>query len=151
MKLTELMEKEVTTCTPQTNLEAAGQLMWDRDCGAIPVLDFAGHPIGIITDRDIAMSAVLNHKPLWDITAGEVTAGRELYTCHMGDDVQKALSAMHAYRIRRVPVVDDDGRLQGMLSIDDVIASSGKTRGKAPAPVSLEEAMTTLKAVCVHH
>lgn len=151
MKLRELMEKKVTTCTPQANLETIGQLMWDHDCGAIPVLDFAAHPVGIVTDRDIAMSAVLNHKPLWDITAGEVTGSRELYTCHVDDDVQKALNAMHAYRIRRVPVVDDDGRLQGMLSIDDVIASSGKARGKTAPAVSLEEAMSTLKAVCVHH
>lgn len=151
MKIRDLMVQEVTACTPHTNLEVAGQMMWDHDCGAIPVLDDDGHPIGIVTDRDIAMSAVLNHKPLWDITTGEVTGKREVVTCHVDDDIHKALTAMQTYKIRRVPVVNGDGRLEGMLSIDDVIALSGKARGKTRPPVSYEETISTLKAVSFHH
>jgi CBS domain-containing protein len=151
MKLRDLMVKQVTSCTPRTNLEIAGQMMWDHDCGAIPVLDEEDHPVGIVTDRDIAMSAVLNHKPLWDITAGEVTGSRDLHTCRVDDDLQKALDIMQAHKVRRMPVVDDDGRLQGMLSIDDVIARAGLAKGKARPPVSYEETMTTLKAVCSYH
>lgn len=151
MKLRELMIKEVVSCTPDTNLEAAGQMMWDHECGAIPVLDDGGHPVGIVTDRDIAMSAVLNHKPLWDIRAGEVIGNRELHTCHLDDDVQIALSTMQAHKVRRVPVIDGDGRLQGMVSIDDVISRSGRASGKTRPAASLDETMTTLKAVCFTH
>lgn len=151
MKLKDLMVKDVKSCAPHTTLEAAGQMMWDHDCGALPVLDDDGHPIGIVTDRDIAMSAVLNHKPLWDISAGDVTGGREVHTCHLNDDIQTALAVMQAHRIRRMPVVDRDGRLQGMLSIDDVIARSAQAKGKRPPAVSYEETISTLKAVCFHH
>jgi CBS domain-containing protein len=151
MKLKTLMVKEVIACAPHTNLEEAGRLMWDHDCGAIPVLDDEGHPVGIVTDRDIAMSAVLNHKPLWDISAGEVIGSREVFTCHANDDIQAALAVMQSQHIRRMPVVDGDGRLLGLLSIDDIVARSAQPKGKRPPPVTFEETITTLKAVSYHH
>ena len=151
MKLRDLMTVDVSCCTPETNLEAAGQMMWDKDCGAIPVLDTDDRPVGMITDRDIAMSAVLNHKPLWDITAGEVTANRGVFACNMDEDIQTALSSMQTHKIRRVPVVDDDGRLRGLLSIDDLIARSERGASNKQPPLSYDRMMSTLKAVCFHH
>lgn len=151
MNIKDLMVKKVTSCTPETNLEVAGQLMWDQDCGAIPVLDDDNHPIGILTDRDIAMSAVLNHKPLWDITAHDVTGNREIFTCHMDEDIKSALTTMQTHKIRRVPVVDSDGRLHGLLSIDDIIACSEQGKGETQPQILFEDTMNTLKAVCFHH
>jgi CBS domain-containing protein len=145
------MVKEATSCCPDTNLEAAGRMMWDHNCGAIPVLDNENHPIGVITDRDIAMSAVLNHKPLWDITARDVISNREVFLCEVDDDVQSVLATMRTHKIRRVPVVNGDGRLEGILSIDDIIACSEQKEGKKTPPLSFEDAMSTLKAVCFQH
>ncbi len=151
MLIRDLMVKEVTSCCPDTNLEAAGRMMWDHNCGAIPVLDNEDHPIGVVTDRDIAMSAVLNHKPLWDITTRDVISSREIFTCNMDDDIQSALTTMQTHKIRRVPVVNGDGRLEGILSIDDIIACSEQKEGKTIPPLSFEDTMSTLKAVCFQH
>lgn len=151
MIIRDLMVKEVVSCSPDTNLDAAGRMMWDHNCGAIPILDDEDHPIGLVTDRDIAMSAVLNHKPLWDITTRDVIGNREMYTCNTDDDIHSALSIMQTHKVRRLPVVNGDGRLEGILSIDDIVTcSEQKTRKTSPA-LTLEEAMSTLKAVCFHH
>jgi CBS domain-containing protein len=147
MKVLELMQKDVKTCSPDDSLESIALMMWNHDCGSIPVVDPAGKPIGIITDRDIAMSCALNHKSLWDLRARDVTNNRPLFTCYEDDDMSVALATMQTHRIRRLPAVDDDGQLQGLISIDDVVArSEEKLRG-----MSYKDAMHTLKAVCVHH
>jgi CBS domain-containing protein len=151
MNIRELMVKEVTSCSPDTDLETAGRMMWDHNCGAIPVLDNEDHPIGVVTDRDIAMSAVLNHKPLWEISARDVIGTREVFTCNIDDDIQSALSMMQTHKIRRLPIIDSDGCLRGILTIDDIVAGSKKMEGKTTPPLSYEDAMGTMKAVCFQH
>jgi CBS domain-containing protein len=94
MNIRELMVQEVTSCSPDTDPETAGRMMWDHNCGAIPLLDNEDRPIGLVTDRDIAMSAVLNHKPLWEISTRDVIGTREVFTCNIHDDIQSALSVM---------------------------------------------------------
>jgi CBS domain-containing protein len=121
--------------------------MWNTDCGSIPVIDQSGTPIGIITDRDIAMSCALIHKPLWKLRARDVTNSRPLYTCHGNDDMSFALETMRTYRIRRLPVVDKTGHLRGLISIDDIVAASEE---KLPG-MSFRDTMSTLKAVRIHH
>ena len=78
MKVRDVMESNVKTCALNDNLESVATLMWNNDCGSIPVIDQSGTPIGIITDRDIAMSCALNHKPLWELRARDVTNSRPL-------------------------------------------------------------------------
>jgi CBS domain-containing protein len=151
MNVGKMMTRSVKTCDLGTNLEMAAKMMWDNDCGALPIIDEGGHPLGMVTDRDIAMSSALNHKPLWDLTSGEVMGGRKLFTCKENDDVRTALSIMQAHKVRRLPVVDGDGRLQGILSIDDIVALSGQPKGKGAAELPLEDTMNTLKSVCIHH
>lgn len=147
MKVCDVMEKDVKTCSPDDTLEAAAMMMWNSDCGSAPVIDQSGTPIGIITDRDIAMSCALNHKPLWELRTRDVTNNRQLYTCNGNDDMRTALETLQAHRIRRLPVVDDAGHLQGLISIDDIVACSEE---KMPG-MSFQDTMNTLKAVCIHH
>lgn len=147
MKVREIMERDVKTCHLEDTLESSAMMMWNNDCGSLPVIDSSGKPIGMITDRDIAMSSALNHRPLWDLHARDVTSNRPLYVCRENDDVRSALEAMQSHRVRRLPVVSDGGQLRGIISIDDVVACSDeKTAG-----LSYRDAMTTLKAVCIHH
>lgn len=147
MKVRDVMEKDVKTCSLDDNLESVAMLMWNNDCGSAPVIDQSGTPIGIITDRDIAMSCALNHKPLWELRTRDVTNNRPLYTCHENDDMSFALETMRAHRIRRLPVVDKTGHLRGLISIDDIVAcSEDKLTG-----MSFQDTMNTLKAVCIHH
>lgn len=152
MNVTDVMQRGVKVCGMASTLEAAALLMWDNDCGALPVLDDAGQPVGIVTDRDIAMTSALNHKPLWDIRCGELVGTRPLYTCRAEDDIKQALKVMWAQRVRRLPVVDGAGALVGILSMDDIVACAERgTRGQVVPDLSYDDAMGALKAVASHH
>jgi CBS domain-containing protein len=152
MLIRDIMTRDVSACGLDTTLESAAAMMWQNNCGSIPVVDQGGVPIGIVTDRDVAMSAALNHKPLWELTAREVLDGRATFTCRGNDNVHSALRAMWAQHVRRIPVVDDGGHLEGIVSMDDVIARAERgSRGNTPPELSFDDAMTTLKAVAYHH
>jgi len=148
MKVNELMQSQVKSCQPNTNLETVAMLMWNNDCGAIPVINQQGRPVAMITDRDISMGSAINHKPLWDISADQVCDSHELLSCNSEDDLQAALSIMHSGQVRRLPVVDDQGMLVGILSMDDLILAAKPKKTKA-APVSYDEVMSTLKNVSI--
>jgi CBS domain-containing protein len=63
MKVQDIMTQEVQCCGPDTNLAAAAKMMWDSDCGALPVVNIEGHLLGVITDRDICRAAATRNKP----------------------------------------------------------------------------------------
>ncbi len=152
MRVSEVMTPNVRSCTPQTDLETVAMEMWNGDCGSIPVMDDDGMPIGMITDRDIAMAGALQHRSLRDITTGEVTNSRDVYCCNSEDTIASALQAMSEGHVHRLPVIDGNGRLQGILSADDVVACAERgKRGEGKPDVSYDDAMTALKAVCKHH
>ncbi len=152
MNVTDVMQRGVKVCGLGTSLEAAALLMWESDCGALPVLDDQGQAVGIITDRDITMTAALNHRPLWEIRCGELVGTRPLYTCHADDDIKQALKIMWGQRVRRLPVTDSAGQLVGILSIDDVVACAERgTRGQTIPDLSYDDAMGALKAVANRH
>ena len=119
MNVTDIMVSDVRTCSPDTNLESAALMMWDNDCGSLPIVDDGGTPIGLITDRDIAMASARNHKSLWDIKTSELMSDGPLFTCKPDDDIKSALELMQTQKVRRLPVTDNSGHLEGMLSIDD--------------------------------
>lgn len=129
-------------------------LMWNHDCGAIPIVDGDGSPIGIITDRDIAMASALQHKALWQIKAQEVSNGKEVVTCDSGADVESAMKRMGEHGVRRLLVVDGDGRIQGLLSMDDAVCSAGlggagKAGGKSrEEALDYEDVLSALQQVC---
>jgi CBS domain-containing protein len=152
MNVSEAMETDVKACGSDTNLEAAAMMMWNHDCGFLPVVDSLGKPLGVITDRDIAMSAALNHKPLWELTAGDIISGQTVHLCEMDVAVRSALKTIWAQKVRRVPVVDGGGQLRGVLSVDDIVTLAERgSRGQPLPPLSYDDAVMTLKAVARHH
>ncbi len=148
MNVAEVMEKQVSTCSPQTDLETVAKTMWDGDCGAIPVVDEAGRPVGMVTDRDIAMGAALNHKPLWEMRTRDITNDREVFTCGARDDVHRALAIMKGKKVRRLPVVDAQGKLCGIISLDDLVIASGDMAVAGNAELSGAEVLHTLQRIC---
>ena len=149
MKVQDIMTSDVQCCGPDTNLTAAAKMMWDSDCGALPVLNVEGQVMGMITDRDICMAAATKNKPTSDVTVWETARGTA-YTCHMSDDVHTALDIMKREKVRRLPVVDEDGVLQGIVAMNDFVLLAGESKGaKAPA-VSYEDVVRTLKAISAH-
>jgi CBS domain-containing protein len=152
MNVSDVMQRGVKVCGVASTLEAAAMLMWDNDCGALPVVDDIGHPVGIVTDRDIAMTAALNHRPLWDLVCGDITGSRTLFTCHADEDVRSALKTMWAQRVRRLPVVDAGQQLVGILSMDDIVSCAERgARGQTVPDLSFDDAMNALKAVVARH
>jgi CBS domain-containing protein len=149
MNVQEIMTRDVQSCGPDTNLAAAAHMMWDTDCGALPVLSVQGQVMGMITDRDICMATVTKNRPPSEITVRETVSGKA-YACRISDDIHTAMDIMKRERVRRLPVVDEEGVLQGLISMNDFILLAGETRaGKAPA-ISYEDVARTLKAISAH-
>jgi CBS domain-containing protein len=149
MKVQDIITSDVQYCGPDTNLAAAAKMMWDSDCGALPVLNVEGHVMGMITDRDICMAAATKNKPASDITVWETVSGK-VYTCQPSDDVHTALDIMKREKVRRLPVVDEDGVLQGIVAMNDFVLLAADAKGaKAPA-VSYEDVVRTMKAISMH-
>jgi CBS domain-containing protein len=150
MKIQEIMTADVRCCGPDTNLAVAAKMMWDSDCGALPVLNVDGHVIGMITDRDICMASATKNKPASDITVWETVSGKNVYSCILSDDVHTALDIMKREKVRRLPVVDEEGLLQGIVAMNDFVLLAGEAKGaKAPA-VSCEDVVQTMKAISTH-
>jgi CBS domain-containing protein len=128
-------------------MHAAAQLMWDHDCGAVPVVDRAtGRLAGIVTDRDMCMAALLSNRPPHTIPVREVMS-REVRTCQEDDELRTVHARMREHRIRRLPVVDQDTHLIGVVSLNALAAEAFAGRSAAAAKRQREVAKT-LGAVC---
>lgn len=119
MKVAELMSRPVETCRQDDSLSVAAQRMWDHNCGSIPVVDATGRPVGVITDRDICMAAYTQGKPLSAIQVNTAMS-RTIHTCAPTDSVASAEKLMAVKQVRRLPVVDKEGCLVGLLSLHDI-------------------------------
>lgn len=143
MTIAELMTPDVAACNPGANLAEAAKLMWDRDCGILPIVDPMGHVAGLITDRDICMAVATKGRLASRISATEVASGRVVGVAP-GDDVAVALKTMAEYQVRRLPVIDDRGRLKGIVSMNDIVLFGD---GKSAQP---EAIVRTMREVCKH-
>ena len=145
MRVKSLMHPSAYSCLPGDSLDTVAATMWNEDCGAMPVVDEEQRPIGILTDRDIAMSAMLKHRPLWDISVRELVAGKSVVTCHKQDDAKQALKLMAEHQIRRLPVVNDDGRLIGIIATRDLVAHTGP---RADGELSFDQTVKAFQSIC---
>jgi CBS domain-containing protein len=146
MKVRAVMNKPVQTVSADSSLAEAGKRMAENDCGVLPVIDGNGRVIGILTDRDVCLALATKNRLAKDVATHEVMA-LHVYACGADDDLAKALETMRRQLVRRLPVVDDAGKLVGILSIDDIIIQAGPASA-TPAGVTYGEAFTTMRAVC---
>ena len=117
-KVHEVMTDRPRVVTPETTVSEAAQLMKNDDIGSLPILD--GEQLaGMVTDRDIVIRAIAEGKDPRGMPVREV-ASRELVTVHADEELSSALQLMASQQVRRLPVVDDDGRLVGILAQADV-------------------------------
>ncbi len=142
------MQADVGTCTSDDVLSTPARIMWERDCGCVPVVDGNGSAqlVGVITDRDICMAAYTNGARLAEIRVNDAMA-HEVHSCSVDDSVAEAERLMRAAQVRRLPVVDRDGRLRGILSLADLAEGAGELRGSARGGRETELAHT-LEAIC---
>jgi len=150
MKVEQLMTREVKVCSDSDTLNRAAELMWESDCGCIPVIRTNGDSrvVGVVTDRDIAMAAYTQGKQLWAILVTQAMA-HKVIACHANDGVSQAEALMRDNQVRRLPVLDQNEHLVGLLSLNDVAreaqrqASTGKR-----AEVTEDAVAETLAFVC---
>ncbi|HJU54197.1 MAG TPA: CBS domain-containing protein, partial [Pyrinomonadaceae bacterium] len=147
MKVQNIMTSDVEACGPESDLAAAAAIMWRRDCGSVPVVDAERRIVGMITDRDICMAVSTRNRLATDLRVSEVMSGK-VYACAPDDNIRDAMETMQSSQLRRLPVVDADGILLGILSINDVVLHS--RRGKGKKHVSHHDAMETIKALSEH-
>lgn len=146
MKVKEIMTQSVVCCGPATNVGRAVELMWERNVGMLPVVGNDGKLIGVVTDRDICIAMGTRNRLPGDLTVGEIAVSK-VFTCKPDDNVHEALGVMGSHQVRRLPVVDDKGIPQGILSMDDLVVHSevGKLRGACD--LAPEEVTSVLKKV----
>ncbi|HYL98121.1 MAG TPA: CBS domain-containing protein [Blastocatellia bacterium] len=149
MKVQEVMTANVKCCKPDNNLSEVVALMWDNDCGSLPVLADDGTVAGLVTDRDIAVAVGTKNRLPSDIKVGEVMT-RRVFGCAPDDDIHTALKTMRRDHVRRLPVIDEEGRLRGILSMNDVALHSQKFDGHKTPNLGYDDVVNTFKAICEH-
>jgi CBS domain-containing protein len=118
--------------------------MWDCDCGLVPVVDELKTLLGVITDRDICIATTSRSVVPSDIQVRDVMSTGTVYTCRPDDDVRTALGTMGTHRVRRLPVVDRQNRLVGIISLCDVARHAEQRSG---AGVPSEEFIEALQSI----
>ena len=130
-KCNEVMTKKTVCCRPDDMVAKAAQLMQSENIGSIPVIENEQTQklVGIVTDRDLALKIVAKGQDAKS-TKVEAVMTRQMVTCRAGDDLQIALDAMAEHQLRRIPIVDNDNRIVGIIAQADVatrVNQPGKT------------------------
>jgi CBS domain-containing protein len=152
MFIKQIMSQPVVSCQISDTLNQAAQLMWERDCGVVPVVDERGCAVAMLTDRDICMAAYIQGKPLSELSV-RTAMSQELHACGPDDTIEQAEQTMRERQIRRMPVLDPQGQPVGVLSLNDIALASTKQHPGLPGSpngVSLTSTAKTLAALCAH-
>jgi len=146
MKVKDAMKETPQYCQLENNLGSATELMWKANCGFLPVLSTGGKLMGVITDRDICIALGTRNCLAGELRVGEVMSG-ELHSCAPDDDIHMALQTMREAKIRRLPVMAQDGTLVGVLSMDDILFRA-EPRGPGKEPeLSCDEVVRTFRSI----
>ena len=144
MKVKEIMTKEPVTCSPDTTVAEAAHLMWEADCGILPVVD-DGEIEGVVTDRDMFVALATRNVRAAHLKVGAV-ATKTVVTCAPEDDVRDVLALMKQALVRRVPVVGFGGTVLGIVSMNDIVLAADMDESLLG-----EDVLDALKAICGHH
>jgi CBS domain-containing protein len=151
MIVADLMTRNAATIRSGQTLAGAAQLMWDCDCGAVPVVERDGDKvIGMVTDRDICMATWSRNLPPSSIFVDEVMS-TELVRCSAQDSIARAGALMRSNQIRRIPVVDSSERLVGILSLADIARAKDFAESRSDPELSSDGLATTLAGICRSH
>ena len=147
MKVKDVMTSDAKAIWITESLADAAKEMWENDCGVLPIIKDGRRVVGMITDRDICMATAMRDKNPSSISVEEVM-NATVYAAQRDEDVEQALQTMREHRIRRLPVLNLEGELQGMLSMNDIVLKA-QTNGKK-APIDYADVVKTYQAICEH-
>lgn len=142
MKLKEFCELDVVCCTHELTIAAASRLMRERHVGDLVIvedMDEEREPVGIITDRDLVVEILARDKDPRRVTVGEVMS-RQVVIASETEDSAQALQRMAAHGVRRVPVVDDQRRVIGIVTLDDLLREHTEQANRLLEAVTKQQA-----------
>lgn len=142
MKVQDIMTQPPQTCHSDTDLALASRRMKETGYGTLAVMDHHGRLAGILTDRDLALAIGDTRREAARVSVDKAMT-HHVHTCRPGDDLHLALELMASARVRRLPVVDPEGDLRGIISIDDIILWGVQHGG-----VNMTELTTALRSIC---
>ncbi|MBC7668791.1 MAG: CBS domain-containing protein [Gemmatimonadaceae bacterium] len=138
MKVSDAMTGQVSTAAPTDTVRKVAQVMAHVETGAVPIVDEDGKVIGLVTDRDIVLRVVAEGRS-FDSPISEAMSDGEVYSVKEDDILADATAKMASHQIRRLVVLDDAGKLTGILSLGDVAKDYGaKQVGKTLEDISQE-------------
>ena len=146
MKVKDVMAATPASCSAETNVGAAVEILWNRNCGILPIVDAQQKVIGVVTDRDLCIALATRNRLAGEITVGDVASGK-VFACKSNDDIHAALATMANAKVRRLPVISASGRLEGMLSMDDVVFHSETRIAARASELSHDDVVETLKEI----
>jgi CBS domain-containing protein len=144
MKVKDVMTQSAVCCSTDTNVGAAVELLWVRNCGMLPVVGNDRKIRGVVTDRDICIAMGTRNSLAGELTVGEIGT-KNVVTCRPEDEIHETLRTMAEKQVRRLPVVSDEGIPQGVLSIDDIITHGDLNKWEGRCELSSEEIIRSLK------
>ncbi len=122
MTISDVMTKNPAFCSVSSSAQTAAMVMQQKDTGTLPVTEdaFSRKLVGVVTDRDLCLTVLVKGRDPAHVWVQECMTA-EPVTCHLEDEVGKALRLMREHQVRRIPVVDDAGTLRGMVSLCDLV------------------------------
>jgi CBS domain-containing protein len=143
MRIKELMNHPVVACPNTATLDDAARLMWEYDCGIIPIVNDDGRLVGVVTDRDICMAGYTQGRPLREMPVVSAMAS-QVVAAHADDGVESVEALMRDYKVRRIPILDSEGRPVGIASMNDL----ARLAARMHKSVVDRDMVETLAAVC---
>jgi len=141
MLVQDLMNQPPITCHVNDPLNLVAHQMWEHDCGALLVVNDEGKLVGMVTDRDICMAAYTQSRSLDAILVNSAMA-THVISAHPDQGIAEIEQLMARYQIRRIPVVDDNGKPVGVISLNDLALECARSDTR------MEQVATTLAAIC---
>ncbi|KAF0246545.1 MAG: putative cystathionine [Planctomycetota bacterium] len=132
--------------TPEASLAQAAKVMWEGDCGMLPVIDAERKVIGVISDRDVALALAVRGAKAHEAKVREAM-GTRVVSCRAEEPIGAALSRLAKFQVRRLPVVSAGGVIEGILSIADAISSSGRFMGEKGQDLTGDAIVRVLQAI----
>lgn len=125
MKCKDIMTPNPSYCSPEDISVKPAKIMRDEDVGIVPVCEQDKKLVGVVTDRDICLTVVAEERNPREVKVSDCMS-EDLVTCKPEEDIRKAADLMKEYQVRRIPVVDNQGRILGMISQADIALKVGK-------------------------
>lgn len=147
MKVREVCSLEVRSCRPDCNLAGAASIMWEQDCGVVPVVNEKNRILGVVTDRDICMAVATRPLLASQITVGQLMTGKPLF-CRLDDDIKAAVRTMTTGAVRRLPVLNEAGELAGILSVTDLVLAAKDSKVARPGEITWADTIPMIEAIC---